>query len=269
MPFAPVRDIDLYYEIHGRGPPLLSISGTGADLRANPLRGQGLLEQHFTVLVYDQRGLGQSGKPDVAYTMADYADDAAALLDAVGWTRAHVVGVSFGGMVAQHLALRHPARVDRLVLACTSAGGAGGSSFDLLELDGLDPDARTDRWLPLLDTRNDPSTDPPTLAPGLGPIGAAIARMREVGTGDAAQAVGARRQLEARAAHDVWDAVAAISAPTLVIGGHYDGQAPPDNSRRLAARIPGARLALCDGGHVFLLQDPTAWPTIVDFLTAP
>src|SRR5215207_5622309 len=103
MPIARVRDIDVYYEVHGSGPRVLSISGTGGDLRQNPLRGQGLLEQHHEVLMYDQRGLGQTSKPDVPYTMADYADDAAALLDALGWDRAHVVGVSFGGMVAQHL----------------------------------------------------------------------------------------------------------------------------------------------------------------------
>ena len=78
--------------------------------------------------------------------------------------------------------------------------------------------------------------------------------------------MGAHRQLVARTAHDVWDELPGISATTLVIGGRYDGQAPPDNSERLAACIPGARLVLCDGGHAFLLQDPTAWPTVATFL---
>ena len=110
MPFAAVRDIEIYYEIHGSGPRVLSISGSGNDLRSNPRRAEGALEQHFTTLVYDQRGLGQTSKPDEPYTMADYADDAAALLDAVGWSSAHVVGLSFGGMVAQHLAIDHAAR---------------------------------------------------------------------------------------------------------------------------------------------------------------
>jgi 3-oxoadipate enol-lactonase len=266
MPFAHVRDIDVYYEIHGTGPRVLSISGTGGDLRQIPMRGQGLLEQQHEVLMYDQRGLGQTSKPDEPYTMTDYADDAAALLDAVGWDRAHVVGVSFGGMVAQHVALRHAARVERLVLACTSPGGAGGSSFDLLELDGLDVDARSRRWVPLLDNRADMSTDPPTLPPGLEPIVRGIAATYGRPSADPAAAMGARRQLEARAGHDVWDDLPRIIAPTLVIGGLYDGQAPPQNSKRMASRIPGARLVLCEGGHVFFLQDPNAWPTIVGFL---
>lgn len=268
MPVAHVRGIDLYYEIHGSGPRVLSISGTGADLRANPTRGSGPLEQHCTVLMYDQRGLGQSGKPDEPYSMAEYADDAVGLLDAIGWASCHVIGVSFGGMVAQHLALRHPERVERLVLACTSSGGAGGSSFDLRELDGLDADDRTRRWLPLLDTRNDVSVDPPRLAPGVETLLGALSRHGELGTGDPAAAIGARRQLEARAGHDVWEQLHRLDAPTLVLGGRYDGQAPPDNSERLAARIPDARLVLCEGGHVFLLQDPSAWPTVIEFFTA-
>jgi 3-oxoadipate enol-lactonase len=266
MPFARVRDIDVYYEVHGTGPRVLSISGTGGDLRHNPLRGKGELEQHHEVLMYDQRGLGQTSKPDVPYTMADYADDAVALLDALGWDHAHVVGVSFGGMVAQHVALRHPERVDRLVLACTSSGGAGGSSFDLLQLDSVDAALRSTRWLPLLDTRVDMTTDPPTMPPGFAPIAEAIASSYGRPSGDPVAAMGARRQLEARADHDVWDDLPHITAPTLVIAGRYDGQAPPENSERMASRIPNARLVLCEGGHVFFMQDPTAWPTVVDFL---
>jgi 3-oxoadipate enol-lactonase len=265
MPFARVRDLDIYYEIHGSGPRVLTISGTGGDLRHNPLRGQGLLEQNFHVLMYDQRGLGQTTKPDEPYTMAGYADDAAGLMDVLGWDRAHVVGTSFGGMVAQQLALRHPDRVERLVLACTSPGGAGGSSFDLLAFAALEPGERTRRWLPLLDNRADMSTDPPTLPPGLAPIASVIANYGPPAD-DPVAAMGARRQLEARAGHDVWDDLPNITAPTLVIAGRYDGQAPPENSERMAARIPDARLVLCEGGHLFMVQDPTAWPTIVQFL---
>jgi 3-oxoadipate enol-lactonase len=266
MPFVRARDIDVYYEVHGSGPRVLTISGTGGDLRHNPLRGQGPLECAHEVLMYDQRGLGQTSKPDQPYTMADYADDAAALMDALGWEHAHVVGTSFGGMVAQHVALRHPARVDRLVLACTSPGGAGGSSFDLLAFGDLPPAERATRWLPLLDTRCDMTTEPPTLPPGMEPVAKAISSTYGRPSDDPVVAMGARRQLEARAGHDVWDDLANITAPTLVIGGRYDGQAPPENSGHLAARIPGARLVFCEGGHVFFQQDPSAWPTILAFL---
>jgi 3-oxoadipate enol-lactonase len=265
MPFAQVRDLDVYYELRGRGPRVLMISGTGGDVRHHPLGGQALLEQHHEMLMYDQRGLGQTTKPDSPYSMGDYADDAAALMDAVSWKHAHVIGTSFGGMVAQHLAIRHPERVDRLVLACTSSGGAGGSSYDLLQLDGLPAEDRVARWLPLLDTRVDLSTDPPTLPASLVAIAPLLASLGQP-TDDPAAAMGARRQLEARSAHDVWDDLPGITAPTLVIGGRHDGQAPPANSERLASRIPGAHLVLCDGGHVFMFQDPAAWPAIVEFL---
>ena len=268
MPFAPVRDLNLYYERHGSGARVLSISGTGGDLRANPLRGKGLLESRFEVCMYDQRGLGQTSKPDVDYTMTDYADDAVALLDVLGWDRVHVVGTSFGGMVAQQLVIRHPTRVNKLVLACTSSGGAGGSSFDLLKVNDLPPDERARITMPILDSRCDMSTDPPTIAPGLGFLAAHRDLQAKLLAEDPDGAMGARRQLEARQGHDVWDALPSVTAATLCIGGRYDVQAPVENMERLAARIPGAKLILCDGGHLFMIQDPTAWPTIVAFLAS-
>lgn len=97
MPFIAVRDLQMYYETRGVGPRLLFISGTGGDLRRSPNAFESPLSTHFEVLVYDQRGLGRTDKPDVPYTMADYADDANALLDAVGWDRCMVMGVSFEG----------------------------------------------------------------------------------------------------------------------------------------------------------------------------
>ncbi len=137
MPFVSVRDIRMYYEIRGNGPRLLVISGTGGDLRRSPNAFDWPLPKHFEVLAYDQRGLGQTDRPDMPYTMADYAADADALLRAVGWDRCLAMGVSFGGMVGQEFAIRYPQRVERLVLACTSSGGAGGASYPLHELTDL------------------------------------------------------------------------------------------------------------------------------------
>ncbi|MBV9541857.1 MAG: alpha/beta fold hydrolase, partial [Alphaproteobacteria bacterium] len=134
MAFAKVGDLDMYYERAGSGPPLLFISGSGGDLRNKPNQMDGPLPKAFDVLSYDQRGLGQTSKPDKPYTMADYADDAARLMDHIGWKSARVIGVSFGGMVAQEVAIRAPGRIGRLVLACTSSGGAGGSSAPIHEI---------------------------------------------------------------------------------------------------------------------------------------
>jgi 3-oxoadipate enol-lactonase len=270
MPFAAVSDLEMYYEVTGHGPErVLLISGTGADLRmARRGAATNPLARSFEVLEYDQRGLGQTSKPDRDYTMADYADDAVGLLDALGWDRVHVVGISFGGMVAQHVAIRHPDRVHKLVLACTSPGGAGGSSFDLLSLESLEGEAREQRAFSVLDSRSDFSTDPPTYAPGLEKIIPMMRSMRNADPDDPAKAMGARRQLVARQAHNAWDGLATVTAPTLCIGGRYDLQAPVENMRALAEQIPGARLVLCEGGHLFMLQDSSAYPTILEFLGA-
>ncbi len=268
MPWADVGGLRLYYEQHGSGPRAVFISGTGGDLRQSPERHHDHLTQHLEVLMYDQRGLGRSDKPDVPYTMADYADDCVALMDHVGWPRANVIGISFGGMVAQHVALRHPERVERLVLACTSSGGAGGDSFDLLAVDDLPAAERGAVVLPVMDTRNDLTRHPPTLAPAFDTFIAAMLGAAALNADDPGAARGARLQLEARAGHDVWDQLDRIAAPTLVMGGRFDALAPLANSERLASRIPGATLQVFDGGHIFVLQDPTAWPAVTEFLIA-
>ena len=150
MPFITVNGIQLYYEIEGDGPPLLIISGTGADLR-NP-RPENPTLNGFRVLRYDQRGLGQTASPKGAYTMADYADDAAALLESLEIDRVNVIGISFGGMVAQHLVTRFPHKVNKLVLACTSPGGNNFSSFDLRKIVSSSKN-QIESWLQLLDSR--------------------------------------------------------------------------------------------------------------------
>ena len=155
MPIVRAGDLELYYERKGEGPPLLFISGTGGDLRIKPNVFDGPLPASFELLSYDQRGLGRSAKPDRAYAMADYADDAAALLDALGWERVPVLAVSFGGMVGQELVLRHPQRVSRLVLACTSPGGEGGSSYPLHEVEHLSREERARKVIPISDLRHD------------------------------------------------------------------------------------------------------------------
>lgn len=261
MPFARVNDIDLYYEQSGAGERLLFISGTGADLRRSPRLTEGTQFAAFELLEFDQRGLGQSAVPKGPYTMADYADDAAALLNAVGWDSALVLGVSFGGMVAQELAIRHPERVRRLVLACTSAGGAGGASYPLHELVGLDLQASLDTRLQLLDTRWDAAwrAENPEMV-------AMVAEGFQLGEPDGGPREGALLQLEARSHHDTSARLGEIRCPTLVCGGRFDGLAPPPNSEFLANGIPGAQLSFFNGGHIFFLQDPAAVPAIVGFL---
>jgi 3-oxoadipate enol-lactonase len=274
MPTASVRDLDVHYELGGvdGGPPVLFISGTGGDLRTKPNVLDGPLAKRFAVLAYDQRGLGQTSKPDAVATMADYALDAAALLEHLGgaWVGGvAVVGASFGGMVAQELAIRRPELVSRLVLCCTSSGGQGGASYPLHELADLDAEERARTQLGISDTRfgAEWQREHPEEAARI------LRRMRatdEVADGDGggrtAAHIGARRQLEARAGHDTWSRLGSIAAPTFVAAGRYDGIAPLANAESLAERIPRASLQIFEGGHLFLLQDRSAWTAIVNFL---
>lgn len=265
MPFAQVRDIRMCYEIRGEGPRLLYITGTGRDMRQKPSAFDMPVARHFQILTYDQRGLGQSDKPDVPYSMADYGEDAAALLDAVGWEHCAVVGISFGGMVAQELACRHPQRVSRLVLGCTSSGGAGGSSYPLHEFEALPPLQAIMRHLEVSDLRRTPGWKAAHPQAWEALVDAAVQR-KAVGGDDPARAMGAHRQLQARIGHDTWDRLPALTMPVLVCGGRHDGIASPANVEALAGRIPGAQLALFEGGHQFHTEDPLAWPRMIAFL---
>lgn len=257
MPFLPLPDVRLCYARCGSGPPLLCIPGSGADMRNRPNLLDWSLNRHFDAVTYDHRGLGRSDPANPRYqpAMADFASDALTLVDHMGWERFGVLGISFGGMVAQELAIRAGTRLERLVLACTSSGGRGGSSYPLHELYKLEAEVRVERQVGLIDTR---ALEDGTRAEEL----------RRWFSEAKPITPGMERQLEARRHHDTWDRLDGISAPSLVAAGRYDGIAPLANSEALAERIPDAKLEIFEGGHAFFAQDPRAVPAIVEFLKA-
>ncbi len=265
MPFVNVRDITIYYEIRGKGPRLLSLSGTGADLRRSPNIFEMPVSRHFEILAYDQRGLGRTSRPDVPYSMLDYTNDAVGLMNAVGWERSPVMGISFGGMVAQELAIRYPERVERLVLACTSSGGAGGASYPLHELAGLPQEEYVRRSLMLSDTRMDEAWQAKHHSEFQSLVEQRLAGLR-IGADETGRKMGQRRQLEARAAHDTYDRLPQIRMPVFICGGRYDGIARPANLETLQKQIPNSRLEFFEGGHQFHIQDPRAYERIIAFL---
>jgi 3-oxoadipate enol-lactonase len=183
------------------------------------------------------------------------------VMDAAGWRTAPVVGISFGGMVALELAVTHPDRIDRLALLCTSAGGAGGSSYPLHELESLDPEARTVRHRSLMDSRFD--DDWLESHPSDRALVTAMEARTEPPT---SQEVGIHEQLQARRNHDTWERLGSITCPTFIGCGRFDGIAPEANSRAIAGRIPGADLHVYEGGHAFLAQDRAAFDDLFEFL---
>lgn len=276
MPTARINGIDLYYEEQGSGVPLLLIMGLAADSVAWMFQRDAFAARYRTVL-FDNRGVGRSSKPEGPYTIPLMADDAAGLLDALGIDRAHVVGISMGGMIAQELALRHPQRVRALVLGCTYArpdaaitrtfeeslahfGGSRGAHGEIqVDVSKLDPMAFIQRLLPLTFTPQFMMTQLPTLM--------------QVFAGALQYGFDLRAilaQVAATQAHDTLDRLGQITAPTLVITGDSDLLIPPGNSDLLAARIHGARLATIPGGsHAFNFETPDTFnAAVLEFLAA-
>lgn len=262
MPTFEADGIDIHYQVTGSGPRVLFFNGSGATLETSADLIS-YLARSCTVLAHDQRGLGKTSVPEGPYTMAQYAADASALLDHVGWNSCAVLGISFGGMVAQEFAVTDPHRVERLALMCTSAGGDAGSSYPLHELVSLEPAERARRAALLTDTRFTPEW----LADH--PGDAAIVRAqneRATAEKSAERRRGERLQLEARIGHDVSSRLGAVTAPVLVAAGRYDGIAPVANSEAIVARLADAVLAVYEGGHMFSVQDRQALRDIARFL---
>jgi 3-oxoadipate enol-lactonase len=261
-----VNGSQIYYEQRGAGPRLLFVNGSGTTMDEARLIVD-LFAPRFEVLAFDYRGLGRSRAVTEPYDMATCARDALAVLDEAGWESARVVGISFGGMVAQELAVTEPGRIDRLVLLCTSPGGAGGSSYPLHELEALDPEERSRARRQLMDTRFDDewlATHPGDrrLVEMLAGRDADLTAAPEVLRGK-------HEQLEARRRHDVWDRLGSIRCPTFIGCGRFDGIAPMVNSEAMASRISRSELHVYDGGHAFLAQDPSSIGEIIEFLERP
>ena len=243
----------------GSGPPLLFLGGSNFDLSVRAPVFDSALPQHFTVAAADPRGLGQTDQPAGDWTMQDYARDALDLLDALGWEQACILGESFGAMTALHLAALAPGRISRTALCVGAPGGAGGSSYPIHEFLGIsDATARARAALEILDTR----------FADLTPQEADQRVHDRVATEAAflashANATGYPRLLAARAAHDAWDALPHITAPTLIFAGRYDNQAPSDRAQAMTDRLPNAALHLVDGGHSICFSHPAPVATLL------
>jgi pimeloyl-ACP methyl ester carboxylesterase len=266
MPILNANGIDIYYEIHGSGVPLVLITGIGYDHwpwhKMVPH-----LEGKYQVIVFDNRGVGKTDKPEGAYSAEMMADDTAGLLDGLEIEKANVLGHSMGGFVAQALVLKYPDLVDKLILASTNFGGlrhipvTPEAMAVLMDFSG-DPMERFKRGLLV------------SCAPGFGESNPEIIEewmaYRErnpilPGPYQSQLAVG----LGLLSEDSSFDGrLKQVKAPTLILFGAEDQVAPPGNADLMGAQIEGSRIEILDGiGHFFSLEAPEVVAEIIlDFL---
>lgn len=247
MPVAKVGDINLCYNARGDGQPLILIIGF-ASTQTSFFGLARLLAKHYRVVTFDNRGIGGSDKPAGPYSISMMAGDTIGLMDHLGIEKAHIIGGSMGGMIAQEMAIDHPQRVDKLILFSTSANAQW--LLDLAEAavpnwNGSRPAfAPTDRRK-LIGAIASRTSDHPLYRLVLLPLSRLQVRLGGLdGPGPAGQ-------LEAMMKHNVLDRLQLIQAPTLVLTGSKDKLMTPQSSEELASRITGAKLISIDGGsHV-------------------
>jgi 3-oxoadipate enol-lactonase len=242
MPTARAGQIRMHYEVHGEGEPLLLIASMGCDLSAWK-RQVPDLSRKYRVVVFDNRGSGLTDAPDKPYSIAMMADDTAALMDAIGIDRAHILGQSMGGYIAQELAIRHPERAASLTLAATSIGPYLGETA-ILEAwakqatRGMNPKVLFQLLLPFIFTDRT-FEDPDNVRMAVETIAS-----RPQGTPTYALI----RQFIACAEHSARGRTAHVAAPTLVLASRNDLFVPFSLSEELAAGFPNSRLVVLDGG---------------------
>jgi pimeloyl-ACP methyl ester carboxylesterase len=250
----------IYWDEQGQGTPILLIMGLGYSSQLWH-RTRPVLSQHFRTIAFDNRGVGLSDAPPGPYSIAAMASDAAAVLDAAGIARAHVFGISMGGMIAQEFALQYPKRTDSLILGCTSPGGpsairAERKVVDVLFARGMTWAQAREAALPFI---FDAATPQEKIDEDV------RVRQQCLPTPE-----GYMAQLQGILAWEGYSRLDQITAPTLVIHGASDELIPPGNARLIADRIPGAKLVMLPhASHLFLTdQTEAAHKQILDFLSS-
>jgi pimeloyl-ACP methyl ester carboxylesterase len=262
MPYVSSSDgARIHYEVHGAGDPVLLIMGLGSNAHGWH-RTIPWLSERYEVIAFDNRGTGRSDVPGGAYTIAQMAADASAVLDACGRTTAHVVGASLGGMIAQRFAIAYPERLRSLTLVCTTPGGASHVPAApevqaALVQGGDDPSTlyRRNAWFLYGDETR-------TRFPER------IEEDVEVRSRIPTPPGGYLGQLQAAMGHDAWEGLPQVGVPVLVVHGDADLLVPTANGHLLAQRIPNAELVLLPGaGHMLQADASEGYRTaLLDFL---
>jgi pimeloyl-ACP methyl ester carboxylesterase len=264
VPHADLNGHQIHYVRRGSGEPLLLIQGLSGNHLHWGEEFLGLLDDDFELIAFDNRGIGHSGRTTDPFTIADLADDAVGLLDALEIESAHVMGISMGGMIAQELALRHPERVRTLTLGCTYAGGEGSALTEpevTQHLAELLMTGRTEEALRAgfsYNVSRDFASDPRNFE-----------LVKQVAAELPASLDILLLQVQAVSSHDTSQRLGEIAVPTLVIHGSEDQMLSVSNAHHIAERIPGARLVVMEGvGHAFWWERPERSAQLVRELAA-
>lgn len=262
MPWKKIKGLDLYYEIHGMGFPLVLIRGLGSN--ADHWYDQiPAFSPYFSVVIFDNRGLGRSSKPEGPISILQMAEDTIGLLDELKIPKAHVLGISMGGMIAQEMALHFPTRIAGLILGCTHCGG----------IKAIRPAEEILRLFYKYLNANSPAFDLDILKcffadQTIRHSPQVFQRYQQVSSKFPPSKDILFEQVRAVMNHDTWERLPSIQNPTLILSGAEDVLVPPENSQILAERIPQAKLKIIEGGgHQFLIEKPAAFnKEVLDFL---
>ena len=253
MPKANVNGININYGVYGYGEPLVLIMGFSGP-KLGWIFQNCFFKKHYQVITFDNRGVWRTDKPNGPYSTKMMADDTVGLMDHLGIKKAHILGVSMGGMIAQELAINYPERVQKLVLGCTYASQdeTGGWTPEYYKGIGFDDDSSNDelekvamgRLLTTVFSLSFNNRLYRTLATLLAKMYAILLSTK-----------GVRAQHEALLGHNALDRLREIKAPTLVIAGTQDRLIRPSSSEAIADRIPNAKLIkVKDGSHSFFIE---------------
>jgi 3-oxoadipate enol-lactonase len=255
MPKANVNGINLYYQVHGKGEPLFLIQGFGGGHRGWFFQTRAF-KKYFQVIIFDNRGIGRSDKALGQYTVGDLADEAIGLMDYLHIGKAHILGMSMGGMVAQELAINYPDRLKKLVLVCTNAGDddVSGINPELLRAlgvkqDSVEPDLKGLDFNEAVVTITALSFNRRLYRMMFVPLTKFYVRRAGI--------QGHFKQMEAVIGHSTKDRLHLIKAPTLVMTGTKDRIMSPNASEVIARLIPNAKLVKIEGAsHAFSIEMP-------------
>ena len=231
MPIIQVNDIQMYYEIHGEGEPLVLIGGLANDSTdyTDRVKIVSELSREYKVIVFDNRGVGRTDKPDIPYSITMMAGDTAGLMQAIGIQQAHIIGVSMGGRIALELTFEHPEMVKKLVLVSTAARTISTWQRRLLF----------------------------TILPRI-----------PIFKGKYPQPNYAfERQREASSSYNCTNRLSELHTPTLILHGKKDKLAPYSLAEEMHNLIPGSTMITFDGGHIFLFFKQQEFvDAVLDFL---